>query len=126
MLEKIIFYLLSLIVAFFIGFYWDRVTQKRNKRKNDRDALLRTLYILQDLMLPVDTGESERSPFKNYDELGRLGLVIKLKENEDLADEIPKFARENRGKNVIPNHGLRKSINSLKEKIEERLKKEGK
>jgi len=74
-------------------------------------------------MLPVETGESERSPFKNYDELGRLGLVIKLKENEDLADEILKFTRENRDKKVIPNHGLRESINSLKEKIEERLKK---
>jgi len=76
-------------------------------------------------MLPLDTGRSESSSFKNYNELGRLGLIIKLKENEDRADEIQKFAKENRDKDVIRDHALRKSMNSLKDKIEERLKQKG-
>jgi len=125
MLEKIIFYLISAGVGFFSGLFWDRVTQKRNKIKNDQNVLLRAIYCLQDLMMPLEADKAERSSFENYNELGRLGLMIKLKENDDLADEIQKFTLENRGKEVRSNKGLRSSITSLKEKIEERFKQKG-
>ncbi len=125
MLERIIFYLISAGLGFFSGLFWDRVTQKRNKIENDRNVLLRVIYCLQDLIMPIEADKAERSSFKNYNELGRLGFKIKFKENNDLADEIHEFVRENRGKEVISNKGLRSSITSLKEKIEERLKKKG-
>ena len=63
MLEKIMFYLISAGVGFFSGLFWDRVTQKRNKKKNDRDALLKALHFISDIIRPVEAGRSERSSF---------------------------------------------------------------
>ncbi|MBA7652367.1 hypothetical protein ES703_60197 [subsurface metagenome] len=122
MLEKIMFILISVAVGFFSGLFWDRVTQKRNKKGNDRDALLKAIHFLSDIIRPIEAGKSERSSFENFDELKILSLVIQCKENKDLAGEIQKFVKENRGQEVISNHPLRNRINSLKEKIEERFK----
>jgi len=60
MFEKILFILASGAVGFFIGLFWDRVTQKRNKKKNDRDSLLKAIHFLSDIIRPVETGRSER------------------------------------------------------------------
>jgi len=125
MLEKIMFILISGAVGFFSGLFWDRVTQKRNKKKNDRDALLKAIHFLSDIIRPLETGKSERSSFENYDELKKLSLVIQCKWNKDLAGEIQNFVQENRGHDPISYKPLRGKIDSLKLKIEERLMQEG-
>ncbi|MCK4431285.1 MAG: hypothetical protein KAW19_08265 [Candidatus Aminicenantes bacterium] len=129
MIEKILLIFLVWGLGWGSGFltksYWDRKSQKRNQKKEDRNILIQAIDVLSDFMGEVESGKSKRSSFENFYELDKLRLMIQGKENKDLVDEIQNFVQENRGKDPLSYKPLRDKINSLKSKVKGRLEQKG-
>jgi hypothetical protein len=124
MIEKILILILGGVVGFLSKLYWDRINQKRKQESEDRNILVQVIKELSSFMAIVESGKREKTSFEHFDDLYKLSLMIQRKENKDLADGIQKFVQENRGKDPISYKPLRTEINSLKEIVIKRLKKE--
>jgi len=119
---ELIYIVLGSILAIFGGFLHLFYQSRKIQIKEDKNALIQTLDVLDTLKRIPETGKSEKSSFECFDELHHFSLKIDCEEYKNIALEIQEFVKEYRGKDPMGDKGLRSKLEDLRSKTETELK----
>lgn len=120
-MEKMFYIVLGSILATLGGFIHLWYQRRQTQKKEDKNALIQSLDILDALKRMRETPKAEKYSFEYFDELNHLSFKLQCRENENIALDIRKFVKEYRGKDPKINEELHKKIDTLRSKIENRL-----